>query len=92
MQWIMATMCGIILCMGESPGIARLRKLVAAAKRANAAVDAQVETLLRDGEFVEDIADALEVSRETVRRTRDKLDLPDAREIRRAKGLPTRRS
>jgi hypothetical protein len=49
-------------------------------------------SLLREGEFVNDVADALGVSRETIRRFRDARDIPDAREIRRAAGAPARRS
>ena len=48
--------------------------------------------MLRDGEFIEDIATALSVSRETIRRFRDEREIPDAREIRRAKGAPARRA
>ncbi len=50
------------------------------------------EALLREGEFVNDVADALAVSRETIRRFRDARDIPDYREIRRAAGAPARRS
>jgi hypothetical protein len=77
--------------MADSPGIKRLRQLVARRKQASEQVDAAVAELLRDGEFVEDIADALGESREKVRRVRVALGIPDAREIRRAKGSPARR-
>jgi hypothetical protein len=46
---------------------------------------------LCDGEFVENAAGALGVSRETVRRFRDARGIPDAREIRRANGDVFRR-
>jgi DNA-binding NarL/FixJ family response regulator len=77
--------------MADSPGIKRLRSLVRRREEVSGQIDEAVAELLRDGEFVEDIADALGTSRETVRRTRDRLGIADAREIRRAKGLPTRR-
>jgi hypothetical protein len=44
--------------------------------------------VLRDGEFV---ADALGVTRETIRRFRDQHGIPGARAIRKAKGTPFRR-
>lgn len=87
----MANLCGMILCMADSPGIKRLRQLVARRERASGEVDDAVAGLLREGEFVEDIADALGESREKVRRVRKELGIPDAREIRRSKGLPPRR-
>jgi transposase-like protein len=88
----LATLYGIILRMAESAGVTRLRRLVAKRDKASTEVDAQVVALLREGEFVEDIAAALGESREKVRRTRKTLGIPDAREIRRAKGAVTRRS
>lgn len=87
----MANLCGMILPMADSPGIKNLRRLVAKRDRAASEVDAAVASLLREGEFVEDIAGALDESREKVRRVRKELGIPDAREIRRAKGLPARR-
>jgi hypothetical protein len=77
--------------MADSPGIKRLRQLVAERKQLSGEIDDVVAELLRDGEFVEDIADALGESREKVRRVRVALGIPDAREIRRAKGSPARR-
>jgi len=77
--------------MTDTPGIQRLRRLVAKQNAATAAVDEVVAECLREGEFVEDIADALGRPREKVRRIRVALGLPDTREIRREKGLPLRR-
>jgi len=85
-------MCGMIMCMVESDGIKHLRLMARRRKRLDADINAATESLLRDGEFIEDVALALDVSRETVRRFRDEHDIPDAREIRRAKGLPSRRT
>jgi hypothetical protein len=85
-------MYGMIVCMTESDGIKRLRLMARRRKRLDADIDAATESLLRDGEFIEDVALALDVSRETVRRFRDEHGIPDAREIRRAKGLPSRRA
>lgn len=82
----------MILAMADSPGIKHLRQLVARKKQVGEQIDAAVADLLRDGEFVEDIADALGESREKVRRVRVALGIPDAREIRRAKGSPARRT
>jgi len=59
--------------------------------RSTSARTAKTEALLRDGEFVADIADALGVSRETIRRFRDERGIADAREIRQAKGAAFRR-
>ncbi len=77
--------------MAESEGVRRLRLLAARKRRLDAEIDNTTETLLRDGEFVNDVADALSVSRETIRRFRDDHDIPDAREIRRAIGAASRR-
>lgn len=77
--------------MSESDGITRLRRLAATRRKISAEIDETLEALLRDGEFVEDIADALGESRETVRRFRKGRDIPDAREIRRGKGTAARR-
>lgn len=84
-------MCGIIVCMTGTDGIRKLRQLADQRRKLNAAIDQATEELLRDGEFVEDIAGALGESRETVRRFRKQRDIPDAREIRRAKGAAERR-
>jgi hypothetical protein len=75
----------------DSPGIQNLRQLVTRRRRLNADIDAATEAVLRDGEFVDDVADVLGISRETLRHFRDDHGIPDAREIRRAKGLPPRR-
>ena len=77
--------------MTESEAIKKLRQLAVRRKRLDGEIEAATEGALRDGEFVEDIAAALSESRETVRRFRKERDIPDAREIRRAKGLPLRR-
>lgn len=82
----------MISCMTESAGTGRLRQLVAERKRVSDDIDAEVIRLLRDGEFVEDIAGALGESREKVRRVRKAQGIPDAREIRRVKGAAPRRS
>ena len=82
----------MILAMADSPGIKHLRQLVAKRSQLSGEIDAAVADLLREGEFVEDIADALGESREKVRRVRVALGIPDAREIRRAKGSPARRA
>jgi hypothetical protein len=87
----MATMCGMILGVGDSDGVERLRRLAAERRKLDAEMDALTEQLLRRGEFVAAIADAQGVSREKIRRFRDDHDIPDTREIRRAKGAPTRR-
>jgi hypothetical protein len=91
MQEELANSSGMILGMPDSPGIARLRQLVTRRNKVVAEIDQAVADLLRDGEYVEDIADALSESREKVRQARKRLGLPDAREIRREKGLPLRR-
>ena len=78
--------------MTESEGIKRLRQLVGRKNRLSAEINQQTAALLTEGEFIEDIAGALGESRETVRRFRDKHKIPDTREIRRANGLPPRRS
>jgi DNA invertase Pin-like site-specific DNA recombinase len=88
----LANLCGIIFGMVESEGLTHLRQLAARKRRLDTEIDEQVEALLREGEFVNDIADALGVSRETVRRFRDARGIPDARETRRAMGAPARRS
>jgi hypothetical protein len=75
----------------DSEGIRKLRQMVARREKLSAEIDDQTEQLLRDGEFVENVAGALGVSRETVRRFRDKRDIPDPRETRRATGAPTKR-
>lgn len=77
--------------MAGSRGLEQLRCLATTRRQLDAQIDTLTESLLREGEFVEDIADAQEVSREKIRRFRKDHDIPDAREIRRAKGLPTRR-
>jgi hypothetical protein len=77
--------------MVESDGIKRLRQLASKRDRLDADIDALTDDLLREGEFVEDIAAALSTSREKVRRFRKDRNIPDAREIRRAKGAPGRR-
>lgn len=87
----MANLCGIIACMTESDGIRKLHELAARRREISAEIDDVTEALLRDGEFVESIAAALGESRETVRRFRKERDIPDAREIRRAKGSAPRR-
>ena len=87
----MANPCGIILGMVDSEGLKRLRQLAARKRRLDTEIDEATESLLRKGEFVNDVADALGVSRETIRRFRDTRDIPDAREIRRTLGSPTRR-
>lgn len=75
----------------DSAGLKELRGLVAQRKELDAQIDDATDKLLRDGEFVEDVADALGKSREKVRRFRRDHGIPDARDIRRAKGLPERR-
>lgn len=75
----------------DTPAIARLRQLATRRKKLEGEIDAATEEALRDGEYVEDIAAALDVSRETVRRFRKDRDIPDARDIRAAKGAPRRR-
>jgi hypothetical protein len=87
----LANSCGIIEAMSESDGIKRLRQLAARRRKISTEIDEATEALLRDGEYVADIADALGESRETVRRFRNERGIPDAREIRRAKGAPLRR-
>ena len=77
--------------MPDSDGIKHLQQLAARRKRLDGEIDAATESLLRDGEFIDAIAATLGVSRETVRRFRDDRSIPDAREIRRAKGAPARR-
>jgi hypothetical protein len=84
-------MYGMILCMAGSSKRGQLRRLVTARRQLDAQIDALTESLLREGEFVEDVAGDLGVSREKVRRFRKDRDIPDAREIRRAKGAPARR-
>lgn len=78
--------------VSESPGVQRLRQLVGRRKRLDSRIGYVTERLLREGEFVGDIAGALGVSREKIRRLRKELCIPDAREIRRAKGAAPRRS
>lgn len=90
-QWDSANLYGIINAVSESDGIKRLRELVAIRDRASADVDECLAELLRDGEYVENLADALEESREKVRQFRIARGIPDAREIRAAKGKPLRR-
>lgn len=77
--------------MSESDGIKRLRELVAIRNKASADVDAHLAELLREGEYVENLAAALDESREKVRRFRKEHGIPDARDIRREKGEPRRR-
>ena len=81
----------MILPMADSDGVKRLRQLAARRRKLTEEIDEATETLLRDGEFVQDVADALGVSRETIRRFRDERGIPDAREIRQAKGAAFRR-
>jgi hypothetical protein len=88
----LANTCGIIERMTESDGIRKLRELAARRSQVSAEIDGLTEALLRDGEFVESIAAALGESRETVRRFRKERGIPDAREIRRAKGAAARRA
>jgi hypothetical protein len=90
-QQAVANLCGIIERVTESDGIRKLRQLAARRRKISAEIDEVTEALLRDGEFVEDIAGALGESRETVRRFRNERGIPDAREVRRAKGAPLRR-
>ena len=78
--------------MADSKGLTRLRQLAARRKQLDDEIDHVTETLLRDGAFIQDIANARSVSRETIRRFRDEHRIPDAREIRRTKGAPARRS
>jgi hypothetical protein len=87
----MANIRGIIFRMADSPGLANLRHLAERRQQLSAEIDTATETLLRAGEFVEDVSDALGESRETVRRFRKRRGIPDAREIRRANGSPARR-
>jgi len=78
--------------MGESDGLRRLRLLAARRRRINEQIDALLAELLSAGEFIEDIATALDESRENVRRFRIKRGIADAREIRRARGAAARRA
>lgn len=87
----MAKSCGIIYGVADSEGIKRLRQLAARRGKLNVEIDEVTEEVLRAGEFVGDVADALGVTRETVRRFRDAHGIPDAREIRKAKGSAFRR-
>lgn len=77
--------------MSESDGIRRLRELVAIRNQASADVDKLLAELLQDGEYIENLAAALDESREKVRRFRIEHGIPDARDIRREKGEPRRR-
>lgn len=92
MQQETANQCGKIQPMPESPGITHLRQLVGRRKKIDAEIDGVVADLLRGGEYVEDIADALEESREKLRRLRKALRIPDARQIRKERGMPMRRT
>ena len=87
----MANSCGIIEAVSESDGIRRLRELVTLRKKTSAEIDELLAELLRDGEYVENLAAALDESREKVRRFRKERGIPDARDIRRGKGEPRRR-
>jgi hypothetical protein len=87
----LAKFCGIIERVPDSEGIKKLRQLAARRGKLDAEIDEATEAVLRDGEFVADVADALGITRETVRRFRDKHGIPDAREIRKAKGTAFRR-
>src|SRR5262245_13806465 len=97
----MATVCGMAIEIGQemwhdlhmtdSAGIIRLRDLAGSRRRVQADIDTLTPRLCADGEFVTAIADALGVSRETIRRFRDNHGILDAREIRRAKGASARR-
>jgi hypothetical protein len=91
MQQELANLCGIIDGVADSDAIKRLRQLAAKRKRLEGEIDAATEQALRDGEFVEDIADALGASREKVRRFRVAHEIADPRETRRAKGAAFRR-
>lgn len=82
----------MITLVPDSPGIVRLRQLVKRRGRLETEISETVGALLRDGEYIEDIADALGESREKVRRIRVELGIRDAREIRRERGLPLRRA
>jgi hypothetical protein len=77
--------------MSESEGIRRLRELVAVRNKASEDVEELLVELLGNGEYVENLADALGESREKVRRFRIAHGIPDARDIRREKGEPRRR-
>jgi hypothetical protein len=77
--------------MAESEGLKKLRLLAARRVELSTEIDDATEALLREGEFVADVADALGVSRETIRRFRDEHHIPDAREIRKEKGTAFRR-
>jgi hypothetical protein len=87
-----ANIYGMIVCMTGSSGLEQLRRLAAARRQLDEQIDTLTESLLRDGEFVEDIAGAQGVSREKIRRFRKDHDIPDTREIRRSKGAPARRA
>jgi hypothetical protein len=82
----------------DTPAIGRLRQLAARQKQlavqqkqVDGEINAETEEALRNGEFMEDIADALGVSREKIRRFRISKGIPDPRETRRAMGAPARR-
>lgn len=77
--------------MPDSDGIKKLRQLATRRSKLNTEIDEATEAVLRDGEFVADVADALGVTRETIRRFRDQHGIPDAREIRKEKGTAFRR-
>ena len=81
----------MILGMAESEGLKKLRLIAARRVKLSTEIDDATEQLLREGEFVADVADALGVSRETIRRFRDEHQIPDAREIRKEKGTAFRR-
>lgn len=74
--------------MTDSDGIRRLRQLATRRNKLSAEIDDATEAALRDGEFVGEVADALGVSRETIRRFRESKGIPDARDIRAQKGEP----
>jgi hypothetical protein len=91
LQQAPANSYGIIDSVSESDRIKRLRGLVAVRNKASADIDALLAELLRDGEYVEDLAAALGESREKVRQFRMAHGIPDTRDIRREKGKPRRR-
>lgn len=76
---------------GASAEFVGLRQLVLEKADLDAEINATLEELLRAGEYVEDIANALGESREKVRQFRKAHGISDARDIRREKGTPRRR-
>lgn len=82
-------MPAVALC--PASGLEQRRRLAATMRQLDTQIDALTESLLRDGEFVENIAAAQGVSREKIRRFRKDHGIPDTRETRRAQGAPARR-